>query len=107
MVELKIERVLVEDDGGDGGRSRGGSTLDLSHELIVERGAGGLCDGGNGGRAGRDAHEEALESQIRVLLVLLLVVLLGEDVLSSGLWRRGEHVWVVRVLCVVVVVGRS
>lgn len=55
LVELlkHVKRLLVEDDGGNGRRRRGGH---LSHELVVEGRASGLCEGGHGWREGGDAH---------------------------------------------------
>lgn len=61
-----VEGLFVEDDGGDGG---GGGEL---HEVIVEGGAGGFGEGGDGWGEGRDAHQETLEREEHVLRGSLL-----------------------------------
>lgn len=88
----QIKRLFIEDDGGDGRRRSCAGSLDLDHDLIVERRAGGFGKCSHGRRVGGDAHQETLECQEHVLgrallllvlvLLLLLLLLLRRNVLA-------------------------
>lgn len=60
---VDVEGLLVEDDGRDGGS--GGELHEVV--VIVEGGAGGFGEGGDGRGEGRDAHQETLEREEHVL----------------------------------------